>query len=80
MRRSMKVWAWADRASSTVTVAVLLLPLVLLVVTVAVLAVASLVVPARRQRYLVAVLDRLVELAKVLRGSRHVGPQGPAPP
>jgi hypothetical protein len=29
----------------------------------------SLVIPARRQRYLLAVLDRLVKIATALRGS-----------
>ena len=49
--------------------AVVVLPLVLLMVTVMLLAVASLVIPARRQRYLLAVLDRLVKIATALRGS-----------
>jgi hypothetical protein len=34
-----------------------------------VLAVASLVVPSRRQRHLLAVLDRLVQITTALRGS-----------
>jgi len=38
-------------------------------VTVMLLAVASLVIPGRRQRYLLAVLDRLVKIATALRGS-----------
>lgn len=49
--------------------AVVVLPLVLLMVTVMLLAVASLVIPARRQRYLLAVLDRLVKITTALRGS-----------
>jgi cell division protein FtsL len=49
--------------------AVMVLPLVLLMVTVMLLAVASLVIPAHRQRHLLAVLDRLVKIATALRGS-----------
>ena len=49
--------------------AVVVLPLVLLMVTVMLLSVASLVIPARRQRHLLAVLDRLVKIATALRGS-----------
>jgi hypothetical protein len=62
---------WTPKAptSSAIVAAVLLLPLVLLMVAVTVLAVASLVVPARRQRHLLAVLDRLVQIATTLRGS-----------
>jgi hypothetical protein len=55
--------------SIIVTAAAVVLPLVLLMVTVMLLAVASLVLPARRQRYLLAVLDRLVKIATALRGS-----------
>jgi hypothetical protein len=55
--------------SIIVTAAVVMLPLVLLMVTVMLLAVASLVIPVRRQRYLLAVLDRLVKIATALHGS-----------
>ncbi len=57
------------RASSVIATAVLLLPWVLLMIPVMVLAIASLVVPARRQRHLLNVLDRLVQIAATLRGS-----------
>jgi hypothetical protein len=57
------------RASSAITAGVLLLPRALLMIPVMVLAIASLVVPSRRQRHLLHVLDRLVELAAALRGS-----------
>jgi hypothetical protein len=57
------------RASSAIAAAVLLLPWVLLMIPVMVLAIASLVVPSRRQRHLLNVLDRLVEIAAALRGS-----------
>jgi hypothetical protein len=63
------MWMFKARASSVTAAAVSLLPLVLLIVTVMVLAVASLVVPARRQRHLLAVLDRLVQIAMALGGS-----------
>jgi hypothetical protein len=57
------------RASSVIAAAVLLLPWVLLMIPVMVLAIASLVVPSRRQRHLLHVLDRLVQIAAALRGS-----------
>ena len=62
---------WTPKAptSSVIVAAVLLLPLVLLMITVMVLAVASLVIPARRQPHLLAVLDRLVQIATTLRKS-----------
>jgi hypothetical protein len=67
------------RASSAIAAAVLLLPWVLFMIPVMVLAIASLVVPSRRQRHLLNVLDRLVEIAAALRGS-EVGPQKPDRP
>jgi Flp pilus assembly protein TadB len=58
---------WTISAPGWVIVtAVLLLPLVLLMIAVLVLAVASLVVPSRRQRHLLAVLDRLEKIARAL--------------
>jgi hypothetical protein len=70
---------WTSKAG-VITAAVVLLPVVLLMVTVMVLAIASLVVPARRQRHLLAVLDRLVQVASALRGSgpRDQTPAAPA--
>jgi hypothetical protein len=67
------MWTPKAPASSVIFAAVCLLPLVLLMVAVMVLAIASLVVPARRQRHLLAVLDRLVQIATTLR----VGQIGP---
>jgi hypothetical protein len=57
------------RASSAIAAGVLLLPWVLLMIPVMVLAITSLVVPSRRQCHLLDVLDRLVKIAAVLRGS-----------
>jgi hypothetical protein len=63
-----KMWMFQARASSVIAAAVLLLPWVLLMIAVIVLAIASLVVPDRRQCHLLAVLDRLVQVAAALRG------------
>jgi hypothetical protein len=63
------MWTYKSQASSVIAAAVFLLPLVVLMVTVLVLAVASLVVPSRRQRHLLAVLDRLVQIAATLVGN-----------
>jgi hypothetical protein len=64
-----RMWTPRAFAASVTAAAVSLLPLVVLMVTVMVLAVASLVVPSRRQRHLLAVLDRLVQITTALRGS-----------
>lgn len=63
------MWMFQARASSVIAAAVLLLPWVLLMIPVMVLAIASLVVPSRRQCHLLDVLDRLVQIAAALHGS-----------
>ncbi len=63
-----KTWMLQARAPSVTAAAVLLLPWVLLMIAVLVLSIASLAVPTRRQRHLLAVLDRLVQIAVALRG------------
>ena len=70
MQREVGERMWTFSAPAwVIAAAVLLLPLVLLMITVMVLAVASLVIPAHRQHHLLAVLDRLVQIATALRGS-----------